>query len=153
MFPRPTIRPFQAALQQTPSHHQWYVIPASARCSGCSFNAGKKKEKVFSLLKKWFPQMENFSGQLKKYNVMINNLLAENEKLKARASESGKIKDHAEKKRCVSQNRRYHSRYRRFCFSTKNILKIRSRPQLEPSSDYHYLVRITGVEPAPPCED
>ncbi len=29
------------------------------------FNAGKKKEEALSLLKKWFPQMENFSGQLK----------------------------------------------------------------------------------------
>ena len=29
-------------------------------------NAGKKKEEALSMLKKWFPQMENFSGQLKK---------------------------------------------------------------------------------------
>lgn len=28
-------------------------------------NAGKKKEEALSMLKKWFPQMENFSGQLK----------------------------------------------------------------------------------------
>ena len=46
------------------------------------FNAGKKKEEALSLLKKWFPQMENFSGQLKKYKVTINDLLAENEQLK-----------------------------------------------------------------------
>ncbi|HBH1095566.1 TPA: plasmid recombination protein, partial [Clostridioides difficile] len=32
-------------------------------------NAGKKKEEALSMLKKWFPQMENFSGQLKKYKV------------------------------------------------------------------------------------
>ncbi len=58
-------------------------------------NAGKKKEEALSMLKKWFPQMENFSGQLKKYKVTINDLLAENEKLEARAkaSESGKMKD------------------------------------------------------------
>ena len=43
-------------------------------------NAGKKKEEALSMLKKWFPQMENFSGQLKKYKVTINDLLAENEK-------------------------------------------------------------------------
>ncbi len=51
------------------------------------------------MLKKWFPQMENFSGQLKKYKVTINDLLAENEKLeaRARASESGKIKDRMER--------------------------------------------------------
>ena len=42
-------------------------------------NAGKKKEEALSMLKKWFPQMENFSGQLKKYKVTINDLLAENE--------------------------------------------------------------------------
>ena len=59
------------------------------------FNAGKKKEEALSLLKKWFPQMENFSGQLKKYKVTINDLLAENEQLEARAkaSEKGKMKD------------------------------------------------------------
>ena len=45
------------------------------------------------MLKKWFPQMENFSGQLKKYKVTINDLLAENEKLevRAKASEKGKM--------------------------------------------------------------
>ena len=34
-----------------------------------------------------------------------------------------------------------------FAFRTKDILKIRSRPRLEPGSDYHYLVRVTGLEP------
>ena len=34
-----------------------------------------------------------------------------------------------------------------FAFRTKDILKIRSRPRLEPGSDYHYLVRGTGLEP------
>ena len=29
-----------------------------------------------------------------------------------------------------------------FAFRTKDILKIRSRPRLEPGSDYHYLVRV-----------
>ena len=35
-----------------------------------------------------------------------------------------------------------------FAFRTKDILKIRNRPRLEPGSDYHYLVRATGLEPA-----
>ena len=35
-----------------------------------------------------------------------------------------------------------------FAFRTKDILKIRSRPRLKPGSDYHYLVRMTGLEPA-----
>ena len=68
-------------------------------------NAGKKKEEALSMLKKWFPQMENFSGQLKKYKVTINDLLAENEKLeaRARASESGKIKDRMERAKLESE--------------------------------------------------
>ena len=55
-------------------------------------NAGKKKAEAHALLKKWFPQMENFSGQLKKYKVTINDLLAENETLEARAKASEKDK-------------------------------------------------------------
>ena len=55
-------------------------------------NAGKKKAETLNLLKKWFPQMENFSGQLKKYKVTINDLLAENETLEARAKASEKDK-------------------------------------------------------------
>ena len=69
------------------------------------FNAGKKKEEALSMLKKWVPQMENFSGQLKKYKGTINDLLAENEKLeaRARASESGKIKDRMERAKLESE--------------------------------------------------
>ena len=69
------------------------------------FNAGKKKEEALAMLKKWFPQMENFSGQLKKYKVTINDLLAENEKLEARAkaSESGKMKDRMERAKLESE--------------------------------------------------
>ena len=57
------------------------------------------------MLKKWFPQMENFSGQLKKYKVTINDLLAENEQLEARAkaSENGKIKDRMERAKMESK--------------------------------------------------
>ena len=68
-------------------------------------NAGKKKEEALSLLKKWFPQMENFSGQLKKYKVTINDLLAENEQLEARAkaSEKGKMKDTMERAKLKSE--------------------------------------------------
>ena len=35
-----------------------------------------------------------------------------------------------------------------FAFRTKDILKIRSRPRLEPGSDYHYLVQEETDEPA-----
>ncbi len=69
------------------------------------FNSGKKKEEVLSLLKKWFPQMENFSGQLKKYKVTINDLLAENEMLeeRARASEKDKMKGTMERAKLESE--------------------------------------------------
>ena len=69
------------------------------------FNAGKEKEEALSLLKKWFPQMENFSGQLKKYKVTINDLLAENEQLEARAkaSEKSKMKDTMERAKLESE--------------------------------------------------
>ena len=68
-------------------------------------NAGKKKEEALSMLKKWFPQMENFSGQLKKYKVTIKDLLEENQKLEARAkaSESGKMKDRMERAKLESE--------------------------------------------------
>ena len=67
-------------------------------------NAGKKKEEALSMLKKWFPQMENFSGQLKKYKVTINDLLEENKKLetRAKASEAGKMKNTMEKAKLES---------------------------------------------------
>ena len=38
-----------------------------------------------------------------------------------------------------------------YAFRTKDILKIRSRPRLEPGSDYHYLVQKMGVEPTRYC--
>ena len=68
-------------------------------------NAGKKKEEAIALLKKWFPQMESFSGQLKKYKVTITDLLEENKKLeaRARAGESGKLKDRMERAKLESE--------------------------------------------------
>ena len=65
----------------------------------------RQKEEALSMLKKWFPQMENFSGQLKKYKVTINDLLAENEKLevRAKASEKGKMNDTMERAKLKSE--------------------------------------------------
>ena len=59
------------------------------------FNASKKKEEALVLFKKWFPKMENFNGQLKKYQVTITDLLEENRKLEERihTSEDGKVKN------------------------------------------------------------
>ena len=69
------------------------------------FNSGKKKEELLVLLKKWFPQMENFSTQLKKCQVTIEDLLEENSKLeeRAKAGESGKMKDALERKKLESE--------------------------------------------------
>lgn len=69
------------------------------------FNAGKKKWEAIAMLKKWFPKMEDFSGQLKKYRATINDLLEENKKLeaRARASESGKMKDKMERAKLESE--------------------------------------------------
>ena len=53
-------------------------------------NTGKKKAEALDLLKKWFPQMENFSGQLEKYKVKIAGLPEENKKLEARAKEKAR---------------------------------------------------------------
>ena len=48
--------------------------------------------------------MENFSGQLKKYRVTINDLLEENKALEARAKagENGKLKDRMERAKLES---------------------------------------------------
>ena len=70
-----------------------------------TFNSGKKKAEALALLKKWFPQMENFSGQLKKYQVTIEDLLAENTKLeeRAKASEKGKMSNTIERAKLESE--------------------------------------------------
>ena len=81
-YPHPAFqnRRFPSPGRQEPLKPHWTALNP--------LNAGKKKEEALSMLKKWFPQMENFSGQLKKYKVTINDLLAENEKLEARARAS-----------------------------------------------------------------
>ena len=68
-------------------------------------NAGKKKDEALALLKKWFPQMEDFSAQLKKYRVTIDDLLEENRKLDARAKagERGKLHDAMERAQLESE--------------------------------------------------
>ncbi len=90
------------------------VQGACLAAAGCvSFASAKWRKLIhacpqtisFPVCCKWFPQMENFSGRLKKYKVTINDLLAENEKLEARvkASEKGKMKDTMERARLESE--------------------------------------------------
>ena len=61
-------------------------------------NATQKRDKVLSLLNKWFPQMEKFEGQMKKYQRTIDLLDKENVELeeKAKDGNSNKIKTQLE---------------------------------------------------------
>ena len=74
------------------------------------YNAGKQKEEALQLLRKWFPQMENFLGQLKKYQVTIDDLISQNQELEARAKagESGKMKNAMERAKQESELRELH---------------------------------------------
>lgn len=74
------------------------------------FNAGKQKEEALQLLRKWFPQMENFAGHLKKYQVTIDDLISQNKELEARAKagESGRMKNTMEQAKQESELRELH---------------------------------------------
>ena len=56
-------------------------------------NAGKKRDAALALLQKWFPSMENFEGEIKKYQKTIDQLAADNTALTAKVKEadSGKF--------------------------------------------------------------
>jgi len=55
-------------------------------------NAGKKKDEVLALLKKFFPSMENFETQVKKYRREIDYLEKENAALAKKAEAGEKVK-------------------------------------------------------------
>lgn len=76
-------------------------------------NAGKKRDEVLLMLHKWFPKMENFSGQLKKYKFTIDELLVENAKLetRAKAGEKGKMNDTMEIAKLQSELHNIHRIY------------------------------------------
>ena len=111
LFEAPTFTPLSNEAIPTRLFKQAVNLSKQARAIEATLdginplNAGKKKEEALSMLKKWFPQMGNFSGQLKKYKVTINDLLAEHEKLEARAkaSEKGKMKDTMERAKLKSE--------------------------------------------------
>ena len=95
-------------------HRANRACPQSKLCGGCAFQhmdyleeCRLKAERVRQTLNRLGgeAQMENFSGQLKKYKVTINDLLAENEQLEARAkaSEKGKMKDTMERAKLESE--------------------------------------------------
>jgi len=55
-------------------------------------NAGKKKDEALALLKKFFPGMENFETQVKKYRLEIDYLEKENATLAKKAEANTKAK-------------------------------------------------------------
>lgn len=61
-------------------------------------NASKKRDNVLKMLKKWFPKMEKFEGQLRKYQKSIDLLEKENAQLaeKAKVGNENKIKTQLE---------------------------------------------------------
>ncbi len=61
-------------------------------------NASKKRDNVLKMLKNWFPKMEKFEGQLRKYQKSIDLLEKENAQLaeKAKAGNENKIKTQLE---------------------------------------------------------
>ena len=68
-------------------------------------NAGKKRDAALELLQKWFPSMENFEGEIKKYKKSIDQMAADNTVLKEKAKEadSGKFKRNLENAKLQSQ--------------------------------------------------
>jgi len=54
-------------------------------------NAGKKREEVITLLQRFFPGMESFETQLKKYKRTIDRLASENAVLEKKAESADKI--------------------------------------------------------------
>ena len=94
----PVFTPEQEAVKRRELEQQLYEVFRK-------YADKRQKEEALAMLKKWFPQMENFSGQLKKYKVTISDLLAENEQLeaKAKASEKGKMKDTMERAKLESE--------------------------------------------------
>jgi len=68
-------------------------------------NAGKKRDSALALLHKWFPSMENFEGEIKKYKKTINQMAADNTELKEKVKEadSGKFARNMENAKLQSQ--------------------------------------------------
>ena len=73
-------------------------------------NASQKRDNVLSMLKKWFPKMENFEGHLKKYGKTIELLQKENVELEEKANEgnSNKLKNQLEMGKLQSELREMH---------------------------------------------
>ena len=69
------------------------------------FNATKKRDAALEMLHKWFPKMENFVGEIKKYQKTINQLAADNVELEDKVNEanSGKIARNLEMGKLKSQ--------------------------------------------------
>ena len=68
-------------------------------------NAGKKRDAALQLLQKWFPEMEDFEAEIKKYEKSIDLLEKKNDKLvkEVKAADDGKFKRNLENGRLQSE--------------------------------------------------
>ena len=84
-------------------------------------NAGKKRDNVLKMLKKWFPKMEKFEGQLRKYQKSIDLLEKENADLaeKTKDGSGNRIKTQLEIGKLQSEV----TELRRFMDSIPNDLR------------------------------
>lgn len=73
-------------------------------------NAGKKREEVLDLMKKFFPQMEDFETALKKYRAGFSRLKQENAALaqEAKAGNENKLHEQLERNRLGIEVRELH---------------------------------------------
>jgi len=88
-------------------------------------NAGRKKDEALALLNKFFPSMENFEAQVKKYRREIDNLEKENAALSKRAEAGEKVSISRE----LTQNklRSDYEELRRFVDSLPEEVKQQAR--------------------------
>jgi hypothetical protein len=123
------MRVFKQAAHLTRQTHQI----KSALDSINPFNASKKKEEVIALLQKFFPYMENFETQVRKYKRTIDQLQQENSTLEKRV-------DSAEKAGIAKQlgEAQLHSDYHNlqlFVDSLPDEIKRQARSRQEKSQD------------------
>jgi len=89
------------------------------------FNAGKKREEAVALLHRFFPSMETFEAQVRKYRREIDTLEKENAVL-ARKAEDGKKASIGKQLEDAKLRSDYHN-LRRFVDSLPDEIKRQAR--------------------------
>jgi hypothetical protein len=84
-------------------------------------NIGKKKGEVSAMLRRFFPRMENFETQIRKYEKEFDRLMKDNTALYKKANEKSKMSDQMETARLRGELQQL----RQFC----NTLPDEYRPQ------------------------